>query len=676
MAGCQSATTTPHLVSTTQVASATPNPKITQVQTERSTPTPGITLVPTDTPDEIDQNCCADYRIGLLGAPTTLNYWRYLAEDQSIWTGFVIADQAPSLYEFPALQSKERLDFVPALAADLPSEHEQRDDLWVITVPLIKSAAWSDGEPITAKDIVFTIQTVFDLQLGGQWQDFYAAENLARVEAVDDHTVEFYFNEEPGLAQWQFAAAMGPILPQHYWNEYVEQARSYVEGVSIPETCTGDLSLAQISACQAFASARQALYEIEPLSAPSGGGYSATGPVSKTIQRVANPNFYASNLKISLYEDGTWERTFPDGRLQRFYGQGQGEPLVSYHRGPHSPSIIFTVYDNLILAYNALSNDREDAIINPNSLTEEWLRQTAESDVILQHVSQQNGLAYLAFNLRRQPLDQLEFRQAVEILIDPEVMASDDLEGVFYPAYSIIPAANSFWQNPVLGPNEDPLTPRERLDFAMQILQDAGWSWRTAPTWDAASKQIIPGDELRTPNGDPMPETGFIFPKPEEDPLMAAFGQQIADLLIALGVPLLPEPLSRDAIVNRVLIAGGTFDLYLLDWRFPLYPDYLCALFRSEDDTILTGGLNTTGYDNPAFDSLCDRFLAETDAQAAQELAYQLQVLLADDRPYIPLFHPQVVDMWRDHVILPFLPGLDGISGAGGMQTDARVLNK
>ena len=673
---CQSATTTPHLDSTTQVASATPTLKTTRAQMDRSTPTPGITLVPTDTPDEIDQNCCADYRIGLLGAPTTLNYWRYLGEDQFIWTGFVIADEAPSLYEFPALRSIERLDFVPALAADLPSEPEQRDDLWVITVPLIESAAWSDGKPITADDIVFTIQTVFDLQLGGQWTDFYATENLAMVEAVDNHTVEFYFYKEPGLAQWQFAAAMGPILPQHYWNEYVEQAQSNIDGVSPPENCAGDLSLTQLSACQAYASARQALYDIEPLSAPSGGGYSTTGPISKTIQRVANPNYYAADLKISLYADGTWERTFPDGRLQQFYGPGKGEPIVSYHRGPHSPSIIFNVYDNRIVAYNALSKGREDIILNPDSLTDEWLRQTAESDEVLQHVSQQNGLAYLAFNLRRPPLDRLEFRQAVEVLIDREVIGHDDQEEMLYPAYSIIPAANSYWQNPALGPDADPLTLKERLDFATQILQDAGWSWRTAPSWDTASKQIIPGDELRTPDGTPMPETGFIFPKPEDDPLMAAFGQQIADLLIALGVPLVPESLPRDAIVNRVLIAGGSFDLYLLDWQFSLYPDYLCALFRSENNTILTGGLNTTGYDNPAFDSLCDRFSAETDPQAAREQAHQLQVMLADDRPYIPLFHPQVMDMWSANVILPFLPDLDGIAGAGGMQTDVRVLNK
>lgn len=676
LTACQSTSVTPGPDSVTRTAAPAPSLTLTQPQTTKSTPTPGITRVPTDTPDEIDQNCCADYHIGLLGAPTTLNYWRYLGEDQSIWTGYVIADEAPSLYEFPALRSTERLDFVPALAADLPLEAEQRDDLWVITVQLLESAAWSDGEPLTTDDIIFTIQTVFDLQLGGRWADFYAPENLAGVKAVDDHTLEFYFYEEPGLAKWQFAAAMGPILPRHYWNDYVEQALTFIDGVSPPEHCEGDLILAQLSACQAYASARKALYEIEPDSAPSGGGYSTTGTTSNTIRRVANPNFYASGLKISLYADGTWERTFPDGRRQQFYGEGEDEPVLSYHRGPYSSSVKFTVYDQRIVAYNALSKGREDAIFNPDNLTDDWLRQIARSDGILHYISQQNELAYLAFNLRRQPLDRLEFRQAVEVLIDREKIAHSDLEGMVFPAYSIIPAANAFWQNPVFGPDDDALSPEERLDFAMQILEDAGWSWRTAPFWDAASKQIIPGDELRTPDGAPMPEASFIFPIPEDDMLMAAFGQEIADLLVALGVPLLPESLSQDAIVNRALIAGGSFDLYLLDWRFPLYPGYLCALFYSENDTLLTGGYNTTGYDNPAFDSRCDRFLEETDAQLAQEQAHQLQVILADDRPYIPLFHPQGMDMIRENLILPFLPDLDGIAGAGGMQTDARVLNK
>ena len=96
-----------------------------------------------------------------------------------------------------------------------------------------------------------------------------------------------------------------------------------------------------------------------------------------------------------------------------------------------------------------------------------------------------------------------------------------------------------------------------------------------------------------------MPETSLIYPNPDEDLFLAAFGQEIAELLTILGVPLISESLERDAIINRSLIAGGSFDLYILDWQFPLYPGYLCELFYSENDTLLTGGYNTTGYNNP-----------------------------------------------------------------------------
>jgi hypothetical protein len=53
-----------------------------------------------------------------------------------------------------------------------------------------------------------------------------------------------------------------------------------------------------------------------------------------------------------------------------------------------------------------------------------------------------------------------------------------------------------------------------------------------------------------------------------------------------------------------------------------------------------------------------------------------MQVMLAIDRPYIPLFNPQVVDMVRENVTLPYFPIFDGIPGKAGFQNDARVLIK
>ena len=639
--------------------------------------TPEVTHLPTDTPDEIAQNCCADYRIGLLQAPTTLNYWRYLAEDNSPWTGYVIGDEAPSLYQFPATHHAQRLDFVPALAVDLPPAVEQQDDLWVIPVKMIPAATWSDGEPITAQDVVFTVETVFDLQLGGRWAEFYPAESLVAVRAPDDHTVVFSFDRQPGLSEWQFAVAMGPILPQHYWAEYVEAALALVEGIDPPETCAGMLSEAQQSACRAYERARRSLLDFEPVSAPTGGGYVTAGSTSdSTLRRYASPYFYAAEMKINEYADGTWERVFSDGTLQQFYGPATGDPMISYHRGPFSDQIEFKIYASRLQAYDALAKGRLEIVLNPDGLTDDWLLQTAQSSVVEQYRSPQNGLAYLGFNLRQVPGALPEFREALEILIDRQKIVEKDLQDLVYPAFSIIPPQNAFWWNPKLSGDEETLSEAERFELALQTLKNAGWTWKTEPSWNASARQVNPGVEPRYPDGQPLSEVQFIYPDADENLLMATFGEAIAEAMLGLGVPLVSQPLPRSLMINRTLIAGGSFDLYVLDWQFPLYPGYLCDLFDSQNDTLLTGGYNTTGYSNPGFDERCENFLAETDIAQAQERAYSLQAMLADERPYLPLFYPEVIDLLSDKVVPPYWPPLDGIAGQSGFQTDARVLKK
>ncbi|HBX70908.1 MAG TPA: hypothetical protein DEH25_16395, partial [Chloroflexi bacterium] len=592
-------------------------------------------------------------------------------------TGFVIGDEAPSLYEYSASRIATRPDIVPALALDLPPAGEQRQDFWVIPVKMIESVTWSDGEPLTAHDVVFTIETVFALQLGETWSDFYPAQSLAAVKAVDDYTVEFSFYSQPGLSEWQYAVALGPILPQHFWQPYVDEALANLADVPPPQTCDGILTETQQAACQAYAKARRSLYAVEPVSPPSGGGYVTAGFTSdRTIRRKLNPYFYAAGFKISEYANGAWERVFPDGTLQQFYGEPQGEPLLSYHRGPFNRSIEFSIYESDVVAYDILAKGRVDYVLNPDSLTDEWLRQTAQASEIEAYTSAQNNLAYLAFNLRRAPFDRLEFRQALEILIDRERITQKDLAGLAYPADAIVPQQNAFWWSPSLGSGEETLSPQVRFETALQILKVAGWSWKTEPTWDPITQQIIPGVELRQPGGGPMPETNLIFPSAASDVLMAVFGQEIADILTNLGIPVVAESLEREILVNRALIAGGSFDLYILDWRLPLYPGYLCQLFTSTNDTLLTGGYNTTGYNNPSFDALCDPFLLEPEAQTAQKLAQQMQNLLAADLPYIPLFNPQVVDMMHTNVILPYSPIFGGLASSQGFQNDTRVLNK
>jgi ABC-type oligopeptide transport system substrate-binding subunit len=64
------------------------------------------------------------------------------------------------------------------------------------------------------------------------------------------------------------------------------------------------------------------------------------------------------------------------------------------------------------------------------------------------------------------------------------------------------------------------------------------------------------------------------------------------------------------------------------------------------------------------------------DLLRAQELVYSMQEMLADQRPYIPLFYKQVTDLVRDNIYLPYTETLGGIVDAAGFQTESQPLFK
>jgi len=204
-------------------------------------------------PAVVGGECCDVYRIGIFEDPLTTNFWNYYGPGSSVWTQYVIGDIAGSLYTL----SDQRFDFVPNLAVGLPEEPVQEGDFFTITVPMRTDAIWSDGTPITAQDVVFTFDTCRDLQLTSNWPNSCRPEVIDRVEAVDDNTVKFFFTAIPGLAQWQFGAAQGAILPKHFWEATVAEASAAIEGVTTPEAerpadcaATG-LSADETAACAA-----------------------------------------------------------------------------------------------------------------------------------------------------------------------------------------------------------------------------------------------------------------------------------------------------------------------------------------------------------------------------------------------------------------------------------------
>ncbi|MDH2426680.1 ABC transporter substrate-binding protein [Sphaerisporangium sp. TRM90804] len=85
-------------------------------------------------------------------------------------------------------------------------------------VRLRQGVTWSDKQPLTAKDVVYTFE------LGKMKTIPYANlwDWLTSVEAVDDRTVKFSFSKA-NYQQWDFNLYSRSIVPQHIWNGRSEE---------------------------------------------------------------------------------------------------------------------------------------------------------------------------------------------------------------------------------------------------------------------------------------------------------------------------------------------------------------------------------------------------------------------------------------------------------------------
>lgn len=89
------------------------------------------------------------------------------------------------------------------------------DDGLVVTVKLKENLKWSDGEPITAEDVVFTYETKANKE-NGNYNNLWINDNPVKFVAVDDLTVQFIL-PEVSVAVSNNIATLTYIIPKHVY---------------------------------------------------------------------------------------------------------------------------------------------------------------------------------------------------------------------------------------------------------------------------------------------------------------------------------------------------------------------------------------------------------------------------------------------------------------------------
>lgn len=107
----------------------------------------------------------------------------------------------------------------PELAAELPTVENGGvvidEEAWTMaaTWKLRQDVKWSDGEPLTADDVIFTYEAIVNPETGG-WVP--GIDYVDSIEKVDDYTFTVYFNTiYPGYLTL-FGGEQAVIWPAHY----------------------------------------------------------------------------------------------------------------------------------------------------------------------------------------------------------------------------------------------------------------------------------------------------------------------------------------------------------------------------------------------------------------------------------------------------------------------------
>lgn len=461
----------------------------------------------------------------------------------------------------------------------------------------LRPARWSDGRELTSADVAFTARLIQEFKLPRLSSRWNQVE---RIETPDAATVVFYLKKP--IATFLTRTLEAPIVPAHQWAPIAEAARKKKKPLS-----------ALLN------------HEIE---APIGSGPFVLKKWGHGdyLYFEKNPHYFAANQTIG-------NRT----------------------QGPYVNGILFKIYGTTDVAMLALRRGEIDMFwqgIQPGYI--DILKRTPGIEVYL---TPKSALYYMGMNNRRPPFDDIHLRRAVAVLIDKDFIVKRLLQGRGTKMFSIIPPGNEKWCNPDLPHYADGQTREERIRTAHEMLSRAGYSWKTAPV--DAEGNIVPAEGMRLPDGQPMAPFTILTPPADYDPARAISGTMIQEWLRAVGMPVSARPMEFSSLIDQIK-NRREFDAFILGYgRLSLDPAYLGSFFSSINDK--PRGWNMGGYHNDHFDRLATSADTEMEFTARRQIILEMQKIIIDDVPYIPLYVPNLIEAVRTDRFQGWVPMLDGI---------------
>lgn len=292
---------------------------------------------------------------------------------------------------------------------------------------------------------------------------------------------------------------------------------------------------------------------------------------------------------------------------------------------PQLAGIIFKVVPDAMVRALEFKKGTIDFLQNdlePDMLP--WLRNNAHAVV---DAHEGTTFQYIGVNLTHPILKNREVRQAIALAIDRDSIIRHLLKGYATPASGLLSPIHWAYNGSVPKWSFNP-------ERAKRLLDHAGY-----PDPDG------PG---------PRPRFRLSFKTTNLD-LRKRIAEALKAQLARVGIELEIRTYEWGTFYSD--IKKGNFHLYSLAWVGVMDPDIYYQLFHSA--SIPPNGDNRGHYSNPELDRLLEQGRRTMDTAARKAIYFEVQRILADELPYIPLWWVKNVIV-RHRDIKGFIPYPDG----------------
>lgn len=540
-----------------------------------------LTTASAETKDEM-------LRLSLSQAPTTLI--------PHISTGFKDRIASRIVYE-PLASHDVKGDLVPILAAEIPSLENGllAPDGMSVTWKLKPGVHWSDGQPFTADDVIFTFDFIMDPSLHAYSARYY--QSILSVVAVDALTVNVAFKKPTPLWAQPFVGDSGVILPRHIYKNHMGKA-AYKAPQKLAAVGTGPYRLKSFDNEEMLLigddliSKVRILYEANPLFREQGK------PFFKTVEIRSHHDTHTAVR--SVITEGTIDFTWAKECIRC----KSVEEMMTIKKASIKGRF-WLIPDPKVerIMFNFSDPDQVFDITDPSN----------------QRVERVNPHPIFSDQQVRKAFAHAIDRKAIAALYGDKAEMTTNLV--------VIPEQYN-------SPNTRNLYPFD-LDFARELLDAAGWKVR--------------GDEpVRVKDGRRL----SVVYQTSVEPLRQKIQYMVKENLEAIGVEVNLKFIDPSVFFNSDpsnLNSLATFNADMQQYSFGnILPDpaaylgfWICRSEPSKPPAI--SSWNKWEWCNPSYDALGWRLGTELDPKKRQEIYIKMNDMLVEEAVALPLVNPRKV---------------------------------